>query len=163
MTEQEIIQAAKTNWLAWQGLNELQPEVAAWMEGHRKDLIYYTGKRWAAGWDGFDKGINRLRPDYEPEPKATHGWREYAITRDERGYCVWTDAGYRWPLHVLADSPTMLGLFGGVQFKGQNEPYWYTDTNALKDDCGNITHGAFPHETDTPAVPIKARFWEDQQ
>jgi hypothetical protein len=32
MTEQEIIAA----WLAWQGLKELHPEVAAWMEGHGK-------------------------------------------------------------------------------------------------------------------------------
>jgi hypothetical protein len=35
MTEQEIIAAAKTNWLAWQGLKELQPEVAAWMEAQK--------------------------------------------------------------------------------------------------------------------------------
>jgi hypothetical protein len=71
MTEQEIIAAAKTNWLAWQGLKELQPEVAAWMDGHKSDCGYYDAE--------FNKvldvgGLNldcrceiyRLRPDYEP-------------------------------------------------------------------------------------------------
>jgi hypothetical protein len=65
MTENEIITAAKTNWLAWQGLKELQPEVAAWMEGHEDDLIVHTGTRWVQGHSTFDGGINRLRPDYE--------------------------------------------------------------------------------------------------
>ena len=51
MTEQEIRAVAKTNWLAWQGLRELQPEVAAWMESQsaRNILLYdddgnFTGK-----------------------------------------------------------------------------------------------------------------------
>ena len=65
MTENEIITAAKTNWLAWQGLKELRPEVASWMEGHKDDLIYLTGTRWTKGHSTFDGGINRLRPDYE--------------------------------------------------------------------------------------------------
>jgi hypothetical protein len=72
MTEQEIIAAAKTNWLAWQGLRELQPEVAAWMEGHKEDcrvLQYYDGVMLDADRVAFDcaGSVYRLRPDYEPE------------------------------------------------------------------------------------------------
>jgi len=72
MTEQEIIKAAKTNWLAWQGLKELQPEVALWMEGHKKDLGYMNqigkidgiGMLHNIGTSAWT--IYRLRPDYEP-------------------------------------------------------------------------------------------------
>jgi hypothetical protein len=73
MTEQEIIKAAKTNWLAWQGLRELQPEVADWMESHAEDCrvlfgINFLGKV-AVKYD-CPLTIYRLRPDYEPEPVA---------------------------------------------------------------------------------------------
>jgi hypothetical protein len=70
MTEKEIIAAAKTNWLAWKGLNELQPEVAAWMEGHKADcrviedcsarVLSFEVATYMAG------RTYRLRPDYEP-------------------------------------------------------------------------------------------------
>jgi len=252
MTEQEIIKLAKTNWLAWQGLKELQPDVAAWMEKHCKECDYPYGDEWLglSPCDTFcNSVVYRLRPDYEPlrywfdpqskviynslykgdkrmmlevtadyaeylrkkpdgewelrkygngdtiftfglknggreqvagwdhitdtasdrgyrwcKPKQPEsGWREYAITRDDRGFCVWTDMGDRWPLHMLSDSPTTLGLFGGVQFEGQNEPYWFMSINMLIDYCGTIMSVAFPHETNTPAVPVKCRFWEARQ
>jgi len=68
MTEQEIIAAAKTNWLAWQGLRELQPEVAAWMEEHKADCVWHDHVCNIRGpvarfLDGY---VYRLRPDYEP-------------------------------------------------------------------------------------------------
>jgi hypothetical protein len=70
MTEQEIIAVAKTNWLAWQGVNELQPEVAAWMEAHKADMLYLSGEGWTKrlchGVDPVASTTYRLRPDYEP-------------------------------------------------------------------------------------------------
>ncbi len=70
MTEQEIIKLAKTNWFGWQGLRELQPEVAAWMESHRVDcrimnadtdeLADFVPEFTCCG------RVYRLRPDYEP-------------------------------------------------------------------------------------------------
>jgi len=72
MTEQEIIAAAKTNWLAWQGLRELQPEVAAWMEAHSNDcrvLKHYNAEIIDSARVDFNctGSVYRLRPDYEPE------------------------------------------------------------------------------------------------
>jgi hypothetical protein len=70
MTEQEIIAAAKTNWLAWQGLKELQPEVAAWMEEHLSDLRFVDADgMWPSWMDSKSPRLEvcyRLRPDYEP-------------------------------------------------------------------------------------------------
>jgi hypothetical protein len=92
------------------------------------------------------------------KPKATHSWREYAITRDDQGYCVWTDAGDRWPLHVIESSPTPLGLFGGVQFEGCDT--WSILVAAYENDGG--LH-LFSHDHDSKlAVPVKCRFWEEK-
>jgi hypothetical protein len=94
MTEQEIITAAKTNWLAWQGLKELQPEVAAWMEGHGKDIsrlangtsaveLVHTGL-FITATDFMAGNVYRLRPDYEPLK-----WWFDTITKDVRqGSCA---------------------------------------------------------------------------
>jgi hypothetical protein len=67
MTEQEIITAAKTNWLAWQGLKELQPEVAAWMEGHEDDLLdweIYPNPEQYLRWCKPKPDIAQLRRDF---------------------------------------------------------------------------------------------------
>jgi hypothetical protein len=247
MTEQEIIKLAKTNWLAWQGLKELQPEVAAWMEGHKSDIGFLdvASRLRLTGRVPIEEPlyVYRLRPDYEPvrwwfcptinrthqqegnvcsvcmevtagyaeylrnkpdgewelrivkvgdtywsdflavcvantdfsdcdtigdrgyrwckpkQPKATHLWREYAITRDDQGYCVWTDAGDRWPLHVLESSPTPLGLFGGVQFKGQKGENWHMETALLITSGGRVENCDCDYNL-MPAVPVKCRFRE---
>ena len=88
MTENEIVAAAKTNWLAWQGLKELQPEVAAWMEGHRADCRvmdceHATLNKREIGFNS-EGCVYRLRPDYEQLK-----WWFDTITKDVRqGSCA---------------------------------------------------------------------------
>ena len=160
MTEQEIIQAAKTNWLAWQGLNELQPEVAAWMEGHKSDCVWRDHDcntrgpvaRWLVGY------VYRLRPDYEPEPKSTHGWREYAVVEHNGIYCI---KGYG---NMKGESTMRLSHaidrvgFGGVQFEGCD--LWSMQIACYINDDGTIDLFDNRGIEAKPATPIKARFWE---
>jgi hypothetical protein len=89
MTEQEIITAAKTNWLAWQGLKELLPEVAAWMEAHKDKLVLFgSSQYWIERGKPNDAPcgdvVYRLRPDYEQLK-----WWFDTITKDVRqGSCA---------------------------------------------------------------------------
>jgi hypothetical protein len=117
------------------------------------------GREQVAGWDHItdtasDRGYRWCKPK-QPES----GWREYAITRDDRGFCVWTDMGDRWPLHMLSDSPTTLGLFGGVQFEGSDT--WSIMVAAYR--LGGTLHLYDSDEIPpVPAVPVKCRFWEEK-
>jgi len=242
MTEQEMIKAAKTNWLAWQGLKELQPEVAAWMEGHSNDcrvLKHYNAEIIDSARVDFNctGSVYRLRPDYEPErwwfheltgkvrnesqtlngwlevtpeyaeylsnkpdgewelrmfefgdtimgyggiggkvvcywypscpwgkkdrgyrwckPKATHGWREYAVVERNGSYYV---KGYRGGDMALHKALCRVG-FGGVQFEGCNT--WSMLVAAYRRDETLYIYdsGEIPSVT---ATPIKVRFWEAQ-
>jgi hypothetical protein len=152
MTEQEIIAYLKTNERAFAFIP-------------RTCQLYLVGKPAlvlaGSGWRNVESVsgeltdlVYRLRPDYEPES----GWREYAITRDDQGYCIWTDAGDRWPLHVLESSPTPLGLFGGVQFDGCDT--WSMLVAAYENDGG--LHLFSPDHDSKLAVPVKCRFWEEK-
>jgi hypothetical protein len=72
MTEQEIIEFAKTNDYCWAGLQRRHPEVADWMELHWDHTRLLMAdetilcKPTSNGWPG---NVYRLRPDYEPEPE----------------------------------------------------------------------------------------------
>jgi len=166
MTEQEIIKAAKTNWLAWQGLKELQPEVAAWMEGHKEDcrvLQYYDGVMLDADRVAFDcaGSVYRLRPDYEP-PKPDRWWfcaktlkvftNGSAIEPCED--CVEVTPEYaeylrnkpegEWELRMFEFGDTIMG-YGGIG--GKVVCYWYPSCPWDKKDRGyrwckpKVTHG----------------------
>jgi hypothetical protein len=69
MTEQEIIEFAKTNDYCWAGLQRRHPEVADWMIKHKDNCAWIdhelklrnTVKQYVDGY------VYRLRPDYEIE------------------------------------------------------------------------------------------------
>jgi len=71
MDEKAIIEKAKTNRMCHAGVRETDPELAAWMEGHRADCLCmdFHGVFWAiTDIDDFRMigRVYRLRPDYEP-------------------------------------------------------------------------------------------------
>jgi hypothetical protein len=85
MTEKEIIKAAKTNWMCWQGLKVQQPEVAEWMERHWEDIGMPTRcKRdgWVKTFNREPFNVYRLRPDYEPLKWFFHPSTGHVIPRN---------------------------------------------------------------------------------
>ena len=160
MTEQEIIAAAKTNWLAWQGLKELQPDVAAWMEGHTEDIGMPTNSvsGWTKTFNGESFNVYRLRPDYEPEPKATHGWREYAVVDHSGIYSIVSFPNNQsHSVMRLSHAIDRVG-FGGVQFKGCD--LWSMQIACYINDDGTIYLFDNRGIEAKLATPIKARFWD---
>jgi len=132
MTEQEMIKAAKTNWLAWQGLKELKPEVAAWMERHKKELLVSYESIWEerATPECVLSGGNtyRLRPDYETDrywfqPDSStvfygagfgdnNGWLE--VTPEYAAYLVNKPEG-EWELRIPKAGDDVHGLWNTRQ------------------------------------------------
>jgi len=75
MNEADMIKRAKENWKCWQGLKETEPELAAWMDEHKADLVHHNT---SGGWvnersECYSALCNfltyRLRADYQPPVK----------------------------------------------------------------------------------------------
>jgi len=70
MDESKLIEKAKANWMCHAGVRATDPELAAWMEGHGKDVLYLSacGKWYTRGYRNrfAEHDVYRLRPDYEP-------------------------------------------------------------------------------------------------
>jgi hypothetical protein len=97
--------------------------------------------------------------EIEKQPKA--GWVEYPIKRDDCGYHVVLGDKSRLYMNEAQDSPTCIGLFGGVQFEGQATNLWHMQsTQYMMGKTGYL----YPYSLTTdekPAVPTKARFWQE--
>jgi hypothetical protein len=97
----------------------------------------------------------KLRP-VQDEPKA--GWRVYDVIRNKRKYYV-KDLGSCGGDVFLPNAAGMVG-FGGVQFEGQHGDGWHMTPCFMDGEGGTYE---FSSNGDKPAVPIRARFWEDAQ
>ena len=74
MNDADMIKRAKENWKCWQGLKETEPDLAAWMNERRTELLYLSDsiswtKRALQEAMLNDSNIYRLRADYQPPVK----------------------------------------------------------------------------------------------
>jgi hypothetical protein len=102
---------------------------------HTQNHIYDRGYRWC-----------------KIEKKA--GWRVYDVIEREGEYWILcADGG----ISSLASAAGCVG-FGRVQYKGQSSDEWYPIGCTM--GLNGCVHNYGSRESDTPAVPIRARFWE---
>lgn len=111
---------------------------------------------------GYRKNtVERITLIELPEEKKQESgrWVEYAVNRDLMGYNI-----VGTPLSICIDSPRRLGLFGGVQFKGQvAKKKWYMLLYAEIDKDGYISHCNCREDVRmSPAIPVRARFWVEE-
>jgi len=146
MTQQEIIKAAKTNWLAWQGLKELQPEVAAWMRDKLTSLIWRDDEEWIEvklSHNMHESFVYRLRPDY----KSDQFWFDPVdklIHTGDKLYLQWLEvtAEYADYLHNKPDGEWELRKpKGGDDCCGIGWVRGICRDESYGDDCGPTDRG----------------------
>jgi len=158
MSEQEIIEFAKQNDYCWAGLKRRHPEVAAWMEAHKKDCLLQdfkdNSRRPTACF--CVEHVYRLRPDYEPgsAEKPKSGWRVYDVTLIDGKFLQIEGHEY---VGAIEDAVGFVG-FGGVQYDGQQGDGWYPLGYAMS--MNGFLHNCGMMDDDKPAVPVRARFLE---
>jgi len=158
-TEQELIDAAKTNWLCWAGLQDTDKELADWMREHKDDCCWFGDDlKWTKRNHCFyNANTYRLRPDYEPpKPEPRYGWRVYEVKPIDGHYCIMPHDINKKPLR-LKNVIDRVG-FGGVQFKGQAHGGWCLKINCFLREGNECDMSLATYEH--PAVPVRARFWE---